>query len=127
MELLSGGALTWMRALQQRAMPGTVVIERRTLTPDVMGGFTEAWAAVGTVSGRIYPQNTRSMAEPVAAAQITEQGRWFATVPVGTDVLASDRLFYGGRTWEVIRVNNDEMWQTAVRCEVVTYNEERRV
>jgi head-tail adaptor len=128
MGLMLGAAdLEWMQAMQQRAMPGTVVIERRTLAADAMGGMTETWAAVGTVSGRIYPQNVRSMTEPIAGAQIAEQSRWFATFPVGTDVLASDRLLYATRTWEVIRVANDEMWQTAVRCEVTTYNEERRV
>jgi head-tail adaptor len=126
MELIGAGALTWMRSVQQRAMPGTVVIERCSLTPDAMGGMEETWAAVGTVAGRVYPQDVRSMAEPIAAAQISEKSRWFASLPVGTDVLASDRLLYAGRTWEVARVNNDEMWQTAVRCEVVTYNEERR-
>ena len=125
--LLTDGDLTWMRSVQQRAMPGTVVIERRTLSADALGGFTETWAASGTVLGRIYPQDVRSMVEPIAAAQVSQEARWFATLPVGTDVMASDRLLYATRTWEVVRVNNDEMWQTAVRCEVVTYNEERRV
>jgi head-tail adaptor len=125
--MLGTAALAWMRATQQRAMPGSVVIERRTLAADAMGGFTETWAAVGTVAGRIYPQDVRSVVEPIAGAQVTEKNRWFATMPAGTDVLASDRLLYASRTWEVMRVNNDEMWQTAVRCEVVTFNEERRV
>lgn len=125
--MLGTAALEWMRVMQQRAMPGSVVIERRTLAPDAMGGFTETWAAVGTVAGRIYPQDVRSVIEPIAGGQIADKSRWFATLPVGSDVQASDRLLYANRTWEVVRVNNDEMWSTAVRCELVTYNEERRV
>ena len=41
-------------------MPGTIVIQRRTLTQDSMHGFSETWAAVGTVIGRIYPRNNQS-------------------------------------------------------------------
>ena len=125
--LIGAPDLAWMKAIQARAMPGTIIIERHTLTRDQLGGFSEVWAAVGTVTGRIYPQNTRSFGEPVVGERVTSEGRWFATMPVGTDVLASDRLYYASRSWEVVRVNNDEMWQTAVRAECVSYNEEDRV
>lgn len=107
-------------------MPGTVVIERATMTRDAMGGFSEAWAAVGTATGRIYPQNTRSFNEPLMGDRLTSEGRWFATFPVDTDVIAADRLLFQSRTFAVIRVNNDESLQTAVRCECVSHNEERR-
>ena len=126
-QLIRNHELKWMRALQERAQPGTVVIYRRTLTRDAMGGFSEAWAAAGTAIGRIYPQNSRAFGEPVMGERVTSESRWFATFPVGTDVTAEDRLSYESRTWEVIRVNNDEMYQTAVRAEIVAYNEEARV
>lgn len=126
-QLIQTPDLAWMRTMQGRAMPGTIVIERATLAADSLGGFSETWAAVGTVTGRIYPQNTRTFGEPVMGERITSEGRWFATMPVGTDVLASDRLYYASRSWEVVRVNNDEMWQTAVRAECVAHNEEDRI
>lgn len=125
--LLSSRDLTWMDAVQQRAMPGTVVIERYTLTDNGMGGAWEAWAAAGTAIGRIYPVVRRSQSEGVTGGQVTSLSDWYATFPVGTDVVAQDRLVYNSRTWEVLRVNNDEMWQTAVRCELASMNEERRV
>jgi len=115
-----------MRGLQQRAMPGAVVIQRHTLTRDAMGGFTESWAAIGTAIGRIYPQNNQQ-SEAVAGNRIGSETRWNATFPVGTDVTAEDRLLYQSRTWEVKGVNNDEMWQTAVRCECTALNEEQRI
>lgn len=124
--LLPMADLTWMRAEQARAMPGTVVIERAVYTPDGMGGYAEAWAAVGTVTGRIYLRASRSGAEQVTGGQVVSMTRWYATLPVGTDVTAKDRLLYQTRTWEVRTVNNDEMYQTAVRCELEAYNEERR-
>lgn len=125
--LLSASDLTWMQGLQERAMPGTIVIQRRTYARDVMGGMAETWAAAGTVTGRLYPQNTRAFGEPVIGERVTSESRWFATMPAGTDVTAEDRLSYDGRTFEVVRVNNSEMWQTAVRAECVAHNEEQRV
>lgn len=115
-----------MRDVQERAMPGSVVIERHTLASDGRGGYSETWAAVGTVTGRIYPMVRRGMSETVGGGQVISETSWFATLPVGTDVDARDRLVVGSRSWEVMRVNNDEMWQTAVRCELQAHNEERR-
>lgn len=115
-----------MRALQGRAMPGSVVIQRYTFASDGQGGQNETWSNVGTVTGRIYPERAQGL-EAAGGGQILSETRWFATMPTGTDVVAQDRLSYNSRTWEVIRVNNDEMWQTALRCEVVAHNEESRV
>ena len=118
--------LAWMRGLQERAMPGTIVIQRHTLTRDSMGGFTETWAAVGTAIGRIYPQNNQR-SEFVTGERVAAETRWYATFPVGTNVTAEDRLSYESRTWQVIGVNNDESWQTAVRCECTALDEEQQV
>lgn len=120
--------IAFMRDTQEEtAMPGTVVIERYSLTSNGMGGHYETWAAVGTVIGRIYPHSTRGQGEIVSGAQVQSTMDWYATLPSDTDVLAKDRLFYDGRTWEVIRVNNGEMWMTAIRCDLESMNEERRV
>lgn len=107
-------------------MPGSVVIERATYASDGMGGYSESWAAIGTVIGRVYPQTQRGQGEFVTGGQVVSMTQWYATLPVGTNVTARDRLLYASRTWEVTSVNNDEMWQTAVRCEVEAHNEERR-
>lgn len=126
MALLSSADLTYMQGVQDTAQPGTVMIERYTYTSDGQGGYTETWAAVGTVTGRIYPMVRRGNAEGAAGAQVISETVWVATFPIGTDVTAKDRLRYNARTWEVLRTNNDEMWQTAVRCELSSQNEEAR-
>jgi len=123
--LLSAAELAAMQATQQTAMPGTVVIERYTRTSDGMGGFTQTWAAVGTVDGRIYSRQIQGY-ETATGGQIVSLSAWYGTLPSGTDVMATDRLLYQTRTWEVVRVNNDQMYQTAVRCELLAFNEERR-
>ena len=127
MSLLTAGNLTWMADVQEQAMPGTVVIERYTRSSDGQGGVYETWAAVGTAVGRIYPRERMGMGEQVTGAQVMSVSDWWGTLPSGTDVTAKDRLYYSGRTWEVVRVNNDEDWQTAVRCECRAMNEERRI
>lgn len=127
MSLLTAADLAYMDATQREAMPGTVVIERNTLADNGMGGSYEGWNAIGTVIGRIYPKAIPGGSEMMAGAQETSLVRWAGSFPLGTDVLANDRLFYGSRTWEVISTNNDEMWQTDVRCELESMNEERRV
>jgi hypothetical protein len=124
--MLTAADLAYMQDTQEQAMPGTVVIERYTLTPDGMGGQVEAWGAVGTVIGRIYPMVRRGQAETVGGAQVLSQTQWFGTFPVSTELYAQDRLLYGNSTFEVLRVNNDEMYQTAVRAELEKSNEERR-
>jgi head-tail adaptor len=126
MSLLTTADLAYMQATQETALPGTVVIERYTTSSDGMGGQVQTWAAAGTVDGRIYPRSRLGIGEMAGGGQILSVTDWFATLPFGTDVIASDRLVYADRTWEVIRVNNDESYMTAVRCEVRALNEERR-
>lgn len=126
MTLLSAADLAFMQDTQEEALPGTVVIERVTLVPDGMGGQTEAWAGVGTVIGRIYPQRRRGTGETVGGAQVLSETSWWGTLPTGTIIYAQDRLLYGDSTWEVIAANNDQMWITSVRVELAKSNEERR-
>lgn len=122
--ILGTSDLAWMRDAQNSILPGTVVIQRHTLTADGMGGFTESWSNVGTAIGRLYPVNSRAFAESDQGAQLVSQTRWFVTLPVGTSVTAADRLSIASHTYHISQVNNGEMWQTAVRCEVSAVNEE---
>jgi len=125
--LLPAADLSWMRTEQERAQNGTAVISRATLAADNYGGQTETWAAIGTVTARLDPMAQRSDREMVSGGQIISKSRWFVTVPIGTDVLATDRVAMGGRTLEVTFVNNDQTYDTALRIECVAHNEETRL
>ena len=107
-------------------MPGTVIIQTMGTASDNMGGYTETWSNVGTVTGRIYPVRRRASSEVTGGAQMISETQWYATLPVGTTINAKQRVKYGNRTWEVVTVNNSEMYQTAVRCELTAHNEELR-
>lgn len=121
--LIEAGDLAWMQALQGAALPGSAILQRATMTPDGMGGYSESWAAVGTVAARVYTQASRALAEGEQGAQIVSETRWFVTLPVGTQVTAADRILAGGRLYQVTEVNNGQDWQTAVRCSVTKLDE----
>ena len=57
--MLTAAELAALRATQNQALPGSAVIERYTLQSDGMGGYEQAWAAVGTIAARLYPQNAQ--------------------------------------------------------------------
>src|SRR5690242_14496022 len=126
MSLLTAADTAYMQATQLEAMPGTVVIQRNTHASDGQGGYSDVWAAIGTAIGRIYPKSLAMGREAVTGAQVASLTQWYATLPVGTDVQAKDKLFYDSRTWEITTTNNSEMNKTAVRCEIESLNQEQR-
>lgn len=111
--MLSAAELSAMRATQGSALPGTAVISRNSPTSDGMGGWTDAWAAVGTVDGRLAPAS-ESGAERLVAERITEEDAWVITVPYDTDVTAKDRVQIESRTFEVVSPL-PRSWTTALR------------
>jgi len=125
--MLSTADLAYMQGVQNAAMPGTVYILDMGTASDGMGGVSETWGTVGTVTGRIYPVRRRASAEQVGGGQVISETQWYGTFPYGTSINAKQRVRYGNRTWEVVTVNNNEMYQTAVRCELTAHNEENRV
>lgn len=125
--MLTAAELADLRETQESILPGSAIIQRFTNVSDGMGNFDQTWANVGTVRARLYPQTVRSMAENAnGGAQMISETRWFVTMPHGTNVTAKDRLLIDNRTFEIYQVNNSESFQTAVRCEVYAFNEEKR-
>lgn len=126
--MLSAAELSAMREIEESAFSSTGVIKRRTLTADGTGGYTEAWAAVGTVDCDVWQINQRGERERTTeGAQPISKADWFITVPYNTDLQAKDRVDVDNRTFEVTFVPNDSSWLTALRAEAVTYNEEQRI
>lgn len=115
--MLTAAELAEMRSVQDEAMAASCVISRKTLVSDGMGGFTETWAASGTVSCRVWPA-TESGAESLIADRITESDAWVITVPYNTDITAKDRVVADGRTFEVISAIA-HTWETARRVVAV--------
>jgi len=125
--MLTAAELSAMREVEESVMSSTGIIKRRTLASDGMGGYTETWAAVGTVDCDVWQINQRGNREPVTGGQVVSKSDWFITVPYNTDLTARDRVEVDGRTFEITFVPNDSSWLTALRAEAVTYNEEQRL
>lgn len=106
-------------------MSSTAVIRRPTNTPDSTGSFTETLAAIGTVTCDVWAVS-QTLNEAIGGAQILSRGEWYITVPYGTDVKATDVINVGSKSYEVTFVPNGASWQTALRVEANSYNEEQR-
>lgn len=115
MPLLSAAEITDMRSEQDGTMPDSVVVHRYTTVSDGMGGNTETWAAVGTVTCRLAPAG-RAGAEGLITERLTAADPWAITVPQGTTIYERDRLVIGARTFEVEYINEHAAWETARRC-----------
>lgn len=115
--MLTASDLTCMRDSVEQTLPGTVTISRATGSSDGMGGQTQAWAAVGTVSARVAPMGSGD--EDILGAVLRGRTGWMVTLPEGTDVTERDRVVYAGQTFEVLRTSSPMSYETCVRVQCV--------
>lgn len=101
--MLSAAQLNRMRATAERALPGTAVIQRGTLTSDGGGGYSEGFAAAGTEPCRVAPA---TMAEREAGERISSDAEFVVTLPALTDIRTADQLVCSpsGGTLSVVAV-----------------------
>jgi head-tail adaptor len=110
--MINAADLASMTAQLTASMPDTVLVQRKTLTSDAMGGQTVAWATVATVAGRVSPSQFPPW-EKLFAERVGSHSNWTITLPSGTDVRTEDRLIAGTRTLEVIEVRAPRSWEMA--------------
>ena len=116
MTSVTAAELAQMRAdLEAMTLPGTAVVQALTRTTDGQGGYTEAWAASGTVACRL--DNSGGNRRSVRAAEITFSG-WVLTVPQSTGLTTANRVVTGGETYNVISVSDLGSWIACQRAEV---------
>lgn len=127
MPILSSSDVAELRAIDESAMTDTCVIQRADMTNDGIGGFNEAWSAIGTVCCRLRFPSMRINQEAVTGGQLTSMSDGRLAVPFGTDLKATDRVLIKNRTYEVSFVPNGATWQTALYASVTSFNEEQRV
>lgn len=113
--MISAAELTRMRAVAQRSMPGTAVIQSGTLTSDGGGGYTDSFAAAGTVPCRVAPMI--SMNESEIGERISADADWMITLPAGTSVSSDDRLVTDGGTFTVVGVRGPRSYEVTRRVE----------
>lgn len=113
---------TWeladMRTQLDRTLPGTAVLSSPTETADGRGGWTKAYAAYGTASARLSPDQTRS-GEQIVGDRVAEVTRWILTLPAHQTIDESDRVEFNGRTFEVSEVQDRVPWEISTRVRLV--------
>ena len=95
-------------------LAGSCVIERVTLTSDGQGGFTQAFAAVGTADCRIVANSGNTK---ITGATFERVGDYTITLASGTDVEEQDRIIKDGINYRVLFVDDVRDWQTAARVQ----------
>lgn len=118
--MLDADQLASLRTTLNASLPGTVVIERPTLTDNGAGGQVTTWVAAGTVSGRLSPRMERAGEElPMGNDAVTAHRRFIVTLPNGTDVRATDRLVTYGGTYDINNLDNPRSYAIDMRVDVV--------
>lgn len=120
--MLDADQLASLRTTLNASLPGTVVIERPTLTDNGAGGQIAVWASPtgGTVSGRLSPRMERAGEElPMGNDAVTAHRRFIVTLPNGTDVRATDRLVTYGGTYDINNLDNPRSYAIDMRVDVV--------
>ena len=105
-KLLQGNDLAYMRNETEKAMPDLVDIQRKTLTSDKQGGFTEAWAnSYQQVAARIAGKG---------GGESNEAGRQ----DLQLDFMLTDRVVHTSGTYEVQSVDAGKSWSATIRCQM---------
>lgn len=118
MSLLSDAEMAACRSLAEEAMPSTCTIQTRTET-NTKGSVALSYVNTYTnVKCRIMPAN-RTSGEYIGGIKITAEAEYILTVPYNQTLTAKDRIVYGGKTYEVMRVHAEHDYRTAVRAELV--------
>jgi len=117
-QLLSAGDLTLMRRDCLRLMPGTAILQQRTLTSDGQGGSTEVWASSGTVVCAVAPQTQGT--ERIRGGRVAAISDWVITLPgTVTGLAAKDRIVVGSDTFEVVFPQAPRSFALNVRVDAV--------
>lgn len=117
--MLTATEIAAMRAVLDTSLPDSGTIVRATLVDNGAGGQTPTWAAAGTVLCRVSP-TPLTPTEQVDASDAPAARRAFVvTFPHGTDVRATDRVQFGGDTYELVGVDAPRSWSLDVRANAI--------
>ena len=115
-KLLQGNDLAYMRSEAEKAMPDLVDIQRKTLTSDKQGGFTEAWSnAYQQVAARIAGKGGGESNE--AGRQDLQQD-FMLTLAHDQSITQTDRVVHTSGTYEIQSVDTGKSWSATIRCQM---------
>ena len=115
-KLLQTADLEYMRSQVRVAMPDTVTIQRKALSSDQQGGYTESYDdAYQNIPARLA---IKSVAESIAAG--VQDVRLDATLTVAYDqsIEQSDRVVHSSGSYEIQSVDTGKSWSVSTRCQM---------
>lgn len=117
---LTAGEILQMRATVDDALPSAAVILRRTDASDGQGGYTQSFAAVGTVDCRLSPRSGgEAGGEEIHGDRMAYVSEWILTTPALTDIRPTDRVTVDGdRTYEVNALRARRSWELSTTVRV---------
>jgi len=90
----------------------TLVLQRVTETSDSLGGYTQTWADLRSISGVLTAGSSTSTrfvgSEKMITGKptVTDSLVFFCDVPIGITPTEKDRFVYGSRTFDILFIYN---------------------
>jgi hypothetical protein len=112
--MISAAFLATMRAVQNRALPGTCTRTRTALVSDSMGGQKAGTASTASYACRLSTRGVPSQYQAMGA--VLGQQLWVVTLPYSADVIAEDALTIGSQSMRVLGIASGGAWETATRA-----------
>jgi len=114
---LSTGELAQLRRDHEGYLPDTCTIAYATEAADTIGGWATSWTNRGTaIECRLAP--LASGGEGISGERVMQQTGWMLTLHHDQTVTVTDRVTHGGKTYEVVRIDDRHSSQTATRVEL---------
>lgn len=106
---LTDARLSRMRTRGNRYLAGSAIISGATRVSDGMGGWTETFAAIGTVSAYLQAHSQSEMAEQSGRMEVFTT----YTLHIAHDgtIAAGQRVTYDSRTYMVESVIEPDTWR----------------
>ena len=102
-----------MRGIDPGALRHPLTLQQAVRTPDGAGGFSESWATVATVFGKVEPLGTESSAR---ADQMLEAVTHRVTIRKRGDVAAGMRFDWNGRVLEIVTAHDPDETGRFLEC-----------
>ena len=107
--------LDFLRDLQTAYLPDTCVIQRGTAGTPSGDGTPVTWTNLATVACRVSIASQTGTEGLGGGDGLRAVNTWTIWLPALTDVTVQDRIVYGARTFEIVRVGA-RSYETVREC-----------
>ena len=115
-QLLQTNDLAYIRAEAKKALPDFVSVQRKTLTGDGQGGYSESWSdAYQNVPARLSQTGSE---ESNTAGRQDWQADFMLTVSYDQSIEQTDRIVHTSGTYEIQGIDTGKSWSATKQCKM---------